>query len=168
MPPYGWPAVFYRPAVFTAPRFLPLRGFLPLRFHRFLGGLCSSAALVLAVPQSSPHFRAARSLGHLPVRLRILPLRDFYRSTVFTAPQFFTAPRFLPLRGFYRPAVFTAPRFLPLRNFFRSAFAGSSEGSALPFCPPVFTLFRAHPVLPAPPSRLRGDTVLDLLFGPPA
>ena len=129
LPPRG----FYRSAVFTAPRFLPLRGFfLPLRFHRFLGGLCSSAALVLAVPQSSPHFRAARSLGHLPVRLRILPLRDFYRSTVFTAPRFlplrgfyrsavFTAPRFLPLRGFYRSAVFTAPRFLPLRDFFRSA-----------------------------------------------
>ena len=179
VPPYGWPAVFtaprflplrgfYRSAVFTAPRFLPLRGFYRSAvFYRSaftgsLGGLCSSAALVLAVPQSSPHFRAARSLGHLPVRLRILPLRDFYRSTVFTAP------RFLPLRGFYRSAVFTAPRFLPLRDFFRSDFAGSLGGSAFPFCPPVFALFRAHPVLPAPPSRLRGDTVLDLLFGPPA
>ena len=36
-------------------------------------------------------------------------------------PAVFTAPRFLPLRGFYRSAVFTAPRFLPLRGFYRSA-----------------------------------------------
>ena len=152
LPPRG----FYRSAVFTAPRFLPLRGFLPLRFHRFLGGLCSSAALVLAVPQSSP------TSGRLALWATLRYACEFYRSATFTAP------RFLPLRGFYRSAVFTAPRFLPLHDFFRSAFAGSLGGSALPFCPPVFALFRAHPVLPAPPSRLRGDTVLDLLFGPPA
>ena len=157
---FGWPARslcrltvglrflplrgFYRPAVFTAPRFLPLR------FHRFFGGLCSSTALELAAPQSSP--TSGRLALSATLRYacgftapRFLPLRGFYRSAVFTAP------RFLPLRGFYRSAIFAAPRFLPLRDFFRSAFAGSLGGSTLPFCPPVFALFRAHPVLPAPP-----------------
>ena len=47
---------------------------------------------------------------------RFLPLRGFYRSAIFTAT------RFLPLRGFYRSAVFTAPRFFPLR--FRRFFGG--------------------------------------------
>ena len=170
---------FYRSAVFTAPRFLPLRGFLPLRdflplrgfyrsavftaprflplrFRRFFGGLCSSTALVLAAPQSSPTsgrlalwatLRYACDFyrsGFFPVP-RFLPLRGFYRSAIFTAP------RFSPLRGFYRSAIFAAPRFLPLRDFFRSVFAGSLGGSTLPFCPPVFALFRAHPVLPAHP-----------------
>ena len=89
---------FYRSAVFTAPRFLPLRGFfLPLRFHRFFGGLCSSAALVLAAPQSSP------TSGRLALCATLRYACDFYRSAVFTAP------RFLPLRGFYRSAIFTAP-----------------------------------------------------------
>ena len=197
---FGWPARslcrltvglrflplrgFYRPAVFTAPRFLPLRGFYRSAFNGSLGGLCSSTALVLAAPQSSPLpggslfgppygtpaiFTAPRFLplhgfyrsAVFPAP-RFLPLHGFYRSAVFTAPRFlplrdfyrsavFTAPRFLPLRGFYRSAIFTAPRFLPLRDFFRSAFAGSLGGSTLPFCPPVFALFRAHPVLPAPP-----------------
>ena len=152
---------FYRSAVFTAPRFLPLRGFyrsavftaprfLPLRFHRFFGGLCSSTALELAAPPSSPTSGRLALWATLRYACgftapRFLPLRGFYRSAVFTAP------RFLPLRGFYRSAIFTAPRFLPLRDFFRSAFAGSLGGSTLPFCPPVFALFRAHPVLPAPP-----------------
>ena len=110
VPPYGWPAVF------TAPRFLPPRGFyrsavfsaprfLPLRFHRFFGGLCSSTALVLDDPQSSP------TSGRLALWATLRYACDFYRSAVFTAP------RFLPLRGFYRSAVFTAPRFLPLRGF---------------------------------------------------
>ena len=248
-------------AIFTAPRFFPLRGFyrsavftaprfLPLRFHRFFGGLWSSAALMLAAPQSSPtsgqlalwatlryacdFYRSAvfTAPRFLPLRgfyrsaiftafyrsavftaPRFLPLRGFYRSAVFTAPlrgfyrsafagslggfalpppscllppslpplpggslfgppygtpaiftapaflplrgfyrsAVFTAPRFLPLRGFYRSAIFAAPRFLPLRDFFRSVFAGSLGGSTLPFCPPVFALFRAHPVLPAHP-----------------
>ena len=89
---------FYRSAVFTAPRFLSLR------FHRFFWGLCSSAALMLAAPQSSP------TSGRLA--LCVPPCGT---------PAFFTAPRILPLRGFYRSAVFTAPRFLPLRVFYRSA-----------------------------------------------
>ena len=137
-------------AIFTAPRFFPLRGFY--RSAVFTAPLSPVpwGALLFHRPRACcppvfPHFRAARSLGHLTVRLRFLPLRGFYRSAIFTAP------RFLPLRGFYRSAIFTAPRFLPLRDFFRSAFAGSLGGSTLPFCPPVFALFRAHPVLPAPP-----------------
>ena len=84
-------------AIFTAPRFFPLRGFyrsavftaprfLPLRFHRFFGGLCSSAALVLAAPQSSP------TSGRLALWATLRYACDFYRSAVFTAP------RFLPLR----------------------------------------------------------------------
>ena len=131
------------PAIFTAPRFLPLRGFyrsavfsapriLPLRFRRFFGGLCSSAALLLATPQSSP------TSGRLALCAALRYACDFYRSAVFTAP------RFLPLRGFYRSAV-----------FYRSAFAGFL--GALLFrrppacCPPVFALFRAHLVVPARP-----------------
>ena len=44
---------FYRSAVFTAPRFLPLCGFYRSAFAGFFWGLCSSAALLLAAPQSS-------------------------------------------------------------------------------------------------------------------
>ena len=82
---------FYRSAVFTAPRFLPLSGFLPLRgFYRsaFAGfwGLCSSATLMLAAPQSSP------TSGRLALCAALRYACDFYRSAVFTAP------RFLPLR----------------------------------------------------------------------
>ena len=117
---------FSRPAIFTAPRFLPLCGFyrsaiftaprfLPLRFHRFFWGALLFHRPRTSCPPVFPHFRAAHSLCHLPVHLRFLPLRGFYRSVIFTAP------RFLPLRGFYRSAVFTAPRFLPLRDFYRSA-----------------------------------------------
>ena len=170
---------FYRSAVFTAPRFLPLRGFYRSAvFYRSaftgsLGGFALPPPSCLLSPSLPP------TSGRLALWATFRYACDFYRSAIFTAPRFlplrgfyrstvFTAPRFLPLRGFYRSAVFTAPRFLPLRNFFRSAFAGSLGGSALPFCPPVFALFRARPVLPAPPSRLRVDTVLDLLFGPPA
>ena len=140
---------FYRPAVFTAPRFLPLRGFYRSAFASFFffRGLCSSAALVLAAPQSST------TSGRLALGAALRFDCDFYRSAVFPAP------RFLPLRGFYRsaftgslggfalpppscllppslhplpggslfgppcgtPAIFTAPRFLPLRGFYRSA-----------------------------------------------
>ena len=68
VPPCGTPAIF------TAPRFLPLRGFyrsavftaprfLPLRFRRFFWGLCSSAALLLAAPQSSPSSGAPCGAG---------------------------------------------------------------------------------------------------------
>ena len=86
---------FYRSAVFTAPRFLSLR------FHRFFWGLCSSAALMLAAPQSSP------TSGRLALCAALRYACDFYRSAVFTAP------RVLPLRG-----------FLPLR--FRRFFGGSA------------------------------------------
>ena len=119
VPPCGSPAIctapwflplrsFYRSAVFTAPRFLPLSGFLPLRgFYRsafagFFGGSALPPPSCL-LPPVFTHFRAARSLCRLAVRLRFVPLRGFYRSAVFTAP------RFLPLRGFHRSAVFTAP-----------------------------------------------------------
>ena len=130
---------FYRPAFF-----LPLRGFyrsavFTAPLSPVFWGLCSSAALVLAAPQSSP------TSGRLALCATLRYACDFYRS-----------------------AVFTAPRFLPLRDFYRSAFAGSLGGSALPCCPPIFTLFRAHPVLPARPSRLRWAAILDLLFVPPA
>ena len=161
VPPYGWPAVF------TAPRFLPLRGFYRSAvFYRSaftgsLGGFALPPPSCLLSPSLPP------TSGRLALWATFRYACEFYRSAIFTAPRFLPL-RFLPLRGFYRSAVFTAPRFLPLRDFFRSDFAGSLGGSALPFCPPVFALFRAHPVLPAPPSRLRGDTVLDLLFGPPA
>ena len=97
----GWPArSLCRLAVRL--RFLPLRGF----YHSavFLAplspvfwGLCSSAALMLAAPQSSP------TSGRLALCAALRYTCDFYRSAVFTAP------RFLPLRGFYRSAVFTAP-----------------------------------------------------------
>ena len=83
---------FYRSVVFTAPRFLPLRGFYRSAFTGFLGGLCSSAALMLAAPQSSP------TSGRLALCAALRYACDFYRSAVFTAP------RFLPLRGFYRSA----------------------------------------------------------------
>ena len=140
---------FYRSAVFTAP------------LSPVFWGLCSSAALMLAAPQSSP---TSGRLALVPpcgspaifTAPRFLPLRGFYRSTVFYRSAFagflgallFRRPhaccppvfthfraarslcrlavrlRFLPLRGFYRSAVFTAPRFLPLR--FRRFFGGSA------------------------------------------
>ena len=88
---------FYRSAVFTAPRFLPLRGFY--RSAVFIAplspvfwGLCSSAALMLAAPQSSP------TSGRLALCAALRYACDFYRSAVFTAPRFF------PLCGFYRSA----------------------------------------------------------------
>ena len=90
------------PAIFTAPRFLPLRGFyrsavFTAPLSPVFWGLCSSAALMLAAPQSSP------TSGRLALCAALRFACDFYRSAVFTAP------RFLPLRGFYRSAVFTAP-----------------------------------------------------------
>ena len=107
---------FSRSAVFTAPRFLTLRGFyrsavFTAPLSPFFLGLCFSAALMLAAPQSSP------TSGRLALYAALRFACDFYRSAVFTAP------RFLPLSGFYRSAVFTAQRFLPLRGFYRSAFA---------------------------------------------
>ena len=188
----GWPArSLCRLAVRL--RFLPLRGFYRSAFAGFLGGLCSSAALMLAAPQSSP---TSGRLALVPpcgspaifTAPRFLPLRSFYRSVVFTAQRFFTAPRFFiallspvfwglcssaalmlaapqssptsrrlalcaALRyacDFYRSAVFTAPRFLPLR--FRRFFLGALLFRRPPACcPPVFALFRAHPVVPARP-----------------
>ena len=100
VPPCGTPAVF------TAPRFLPLRGFLPLRFRRFFGGSALPPPSCLLPP----------SLHPLPGGSLFVPPCG--------SPAIFTAPRFLPLRGFYRSAVFTAPRFLTLR--FRRFFGGSA------------------------------------------
>ena len=76
---------FYRSAVFTALRFLSLR------FHRFFGGS--------ALPPPS---------CLLPPSLHPLPGGSLFVPPCGT-PAIFTAPRFLPLRGFYRSAVFTAP-----------------------------------------------------------
>ena len=64
---------FYRSAVFTAPRFLSLC------FRRFFGGSALLPPSCL-LPPVFTHFRAARSLCRLAVRLRFLPLRGFYRS----------------------------------------------------------------------------------------
>ena len=80
----------------------------------------------------------------------------------------------------YRSAVFTAPRFLPLRGFYRSAFAGFLGGSALPppscllppslhplpggslFVPPCGTpaIFTAPRFLPLRFRRFFGGTAL--------
>ena len=76
---------FYRSAVFTTPRFLSLR------FHQFFGGS--------ALPPPS---------CLLPPSLHPLPGGSLFVPPCGT-PAIFTAPRFLPLRGFYRSAVFTAP-----------------------------------------------------------
>ena len=92
----GWPArSLCRLAVRL--RFLPLCGFYhsavfiaPL--SPVFWGLCSSAALMLAAPQSSP------TSGRLALCAALRYACDFYRSAVFTAP------RFLPLCGFYRSA----------------------------------------------------------------
>ena len=70
---------FYRSAVFTAPRFLPLRGFYRSAFAGFLGALLFRRPHACCPPVFT-HFRAARSLCRLAVRLRFLPLRGFYRS----------------------------------------------------------------------------------------
>ena len=79
------------PAIFTAPRFLPLRGFyrsavFTAPLSPVFWGLCSSAALMLAAPQSSP------TSGRLALCAALRYACDFYNSAVFTAP------RFLPLR----------------------------------------------------------------------
>ena len=110
LPPRG----FSRSAVFTAPRFLPLRGFYRSAFTGSLGGF--------ALPPPS---------CLLPPSLHPLPGGSLFGPPCGT-PAIFTAPRFLPLRGFYRSAVFTAPRFLPLRGFF--------------YCSAVFTAPRFLPL----------------------
>ena len=106
---------FYRSAVFTAPRFLPLSGFyrsavftaprfLSLCFRRFFGGS--------ALPPPS---------CLLPPSLHPLPGGSLFVPPCGT-PAIFTAPRFLPLRGF----------FLPLRGFLPLRFRRFFGGSALP------------------------------------
>ena len=142
VPPYGQPAVFYRSAVFTAPRFLPPRGFY--RSTVFTAPLSPIFFGGSALPP--PSCLLPPSLPPLPAGSLLVPPCG---STAI-----FTAPRFFPLRGFYRSAVFTAPRFLPLRGFYRAAFTGSLGGFALP-----------------PPSCLLPPSLHPLpggyLFGPP-
>ena len=89
---------FYRSAVFTA----------PLSPVFFWGALLFRRPHACCPPVFT-HFRAARSLCRLAVRLQFLPFRGFLPLRRFYHSAFFTAPRFLPLRGFYRSAVFTAP-----------------------------------------------------------
>ena len=87
---------FYRSAVFTAPRFLPLRGFY--RSAVFIAplspvfwGLCSSAALLLAAPQSSPSSgrtlwcRLVRSVSGGPPFLTLFLYRLLDHSRSVTA-----------------------------------------------------------------------------------
>ena len=126
---------FYRSAIFTAPRFLPLRGFYRSAvFTAPLSPVLWGALLFhrprACCPPSSPTSGRLALWATLRYACgftapRFLPLRGFYRSAIFTAP------RFLPLRGFYRSAVFTAPRFLPLRGFYRSAIFSAPLSPAL-------------------------------------
>ena len=115
------------PAIFTAPRFLSLC------FRRFFFGGS-------ALPPPS---------CLLPPSLHPLPGGSLFVPPCGT-PAIFTAPRFLPLRGFYRSVVFTAPRFFtaPLSPVFWGL---CSSAALLLAAPPVFALFRAHPVVPARP-----------------
>ena len=132
---FGWPArslcrltvslrFFYRSAVFTAPRFLPLRGFYRSAFTGSLGGF--------ALPPPS---------CLLPPSLPPLPGGSLF-GPPYGTPAIFTAPRFLPFRGFYRSAVFyrsaifTAPRFLPLRDFLPLRFRRFFGGLYSSFLPP--------------------------------
>ena len=84
------------PAIFTAPRFLPLRGFY--RSAVFIAplspvfwGLCSSAALLLAAPQSSPSSgrtlwcRLVRSVSGGPPFLTLFLYRLLDHSRSVTA-----------------------------------------------------------------------------------
>ena len=149
--------VFFSPAILT-PRY-PVSGTpLPLR-HDFLTGYFDAQVSL---------FRYPRAFFSLPVLVSLIVCFD---ALLFSHPTFpsrllgwparslcrlAVRLRFLPLRGFYRSAVFTAPRFLPLRGFYRSAFTGFFWGALLfhrppACCPPVFALFRAHPVVPARP-----------------
>ena len=127
----------YRSAVFTALRFLPLRS------HRFFGGLCSSTALVLAAPQSSP------TSGRLALWATLRYACDFYRSAVFTAPRFF------PLRfrrffgGLY--SSFLPPGLRPLPG--TPCATGSSVASPVghhswsSFCTTCLTALGALPLI---------------------
>ena len=143
---------FYRSVVFTAPRFLPLRGFYRSAFAGFLGALLFRRPHACCPPVFT-HFRAARSLCRLAVRLRFLPLRGFYRSAVFTAP------RFLPLR-FRRffgdsalppPSCLLPPSLRPLPG--APCGAGSSVASPVGrhswpfFCTACLTALGALPLI---------------------
>ena len=154
---------FYRSAVFTAPRFLPLRGFyrsavftaprfLPLRgFYRsavFIAllspvfwGLCSSAALMLAAPQSSP------TSGRLALCAALRYACDFYRSAVFTAP---LSPVFWGLCS-SAALLLAAPSLRPLPG--APCGAGSSVASPVgrhswpSFCTACLTTLGALPLI---------------------
>ena len=139
---------FYRSAVFTAQRFFfTAPRFLSLCFRRFFWGLCSSAALMLAAPQSSP------TSGRLALCAALRYACDFYRSAVFTAP------RFLPLR-FRRffggsalppPSCLLPPSLRPLPG--APCGAGSSVASPVgrhswpSFCTACLTTLGALPLI---------------------
>ena len=111
--------LFWRPAIrfsflSPAPPRLLLTGYFTARISGFR---CPGTFFSLPVfgrlfrrpPFSHPTFPSrlfgwpARSLCRLPVGLRFLPPRGFYRSAVFTAPRILPLPRFLPLRDFSAP-----------------------------------------------------------------
>ena len=91
---------FYRSAVFTAPRFLPLRGFYRSAFAGFLGALLFRRPHACCPPVFT-HFRAARSLCRLAVRLRFLPLRlrRFFGGSALPPPSCLLPPSLRPLPG---------------------------------------------------------------------
>ena len=161
----------------TAPRFLPLRFrrffggsalpppscLLPPSLRPLPGAPCGAGSSIASPVGRHSWPLLCRSLFWCP-------------WSSFSTPSFFPTQPSLPgylggrlalcaaLRyacGFYRSAVFTAPRFLPLRSFYRSAvftallspfFLGALLFRRLhACCPPVFALFRAHPVVPARP-----------------
>ena len=102
----GWPArSLCRLAVRL--RFLPLRGFYRSAFAGFLGALLFRRPHACCPPVFT-HFRAARSCAALRFAC------DFYRSAVFTAQRFFTAPRFLSLcfRRFFGGSALPPPSCL--------------------------------------------------------
>ena len=134
--------VFFWPAILT-PRY-PVSGTpLPLRHDFFWPAILTPRSPFSGTPGpsfrslfwcpwssvSTPSFFPTQpSLpGYLGGRLALCASGRLALVPPCGSPAIFTAPRFLPLRGFYRSAVFTAPRFLSL--CFRRFFFG---GSALP------------------------------------
>ena len=143
---------FYRSVVFTAPQFLPLRGFYRSAFTGFLGALLFRRPHACCPPVFT-HFRAARSLCRLAVRLRFLPLRGFYRSAVFTALWFLPLRfrRFFGGSALPPPSCLLPPSLRPLPG--APCGAGSSVASQVgrhswpSFCTACFTTLGALPLI---------------------